>query len=190
MGIESISIMSNGSKVTEKCLCENATFIDILAVSCDSFEPETNIKIGRGRSGKNMEQLTKVAGWCQQFSIKFNVNNIGCSLNWDEDMTGPITLFQPFQWKVFQCLIVISENDNEQRKHDARLFLVDDEQWRPFCDRHKHLKCFVPESNETMKESYLILNEYMRFLDKGDGEEKASESILGAGVRKAMTQVR
>jgi radical S-adenosyl methionine domain-containing protein 2 len=41
-----------------------------------------------------------------------------------------------------------------------------------------------------MKGSYLILDEYMRFLDKGDGEEKASESILYVGVRKAMTQVR
>jgi len=30
----------------------------------------------------------------------------------------------------------------------------------------------------------------MRFLDKGDGEEKASESILDVGVRKAMTEVR
>jgi radical S-adenosyl methionine domain-containing protein 2 len=62
--------------------------------------------------------------------------------------------------------------------------------WKAFCDRHKLLKCFVPESNEMMKRSYLILDEYMRFLDKGDGEEKASESILDVGVRKAMTEVR
>jgi len=190
LGIESISIVSNGSKITEKFLRENAAFIDILAISCDSFDPETNIKIGRGRSGENVEQLTKVAGWCQQFGIKFKVNTVVCSLNWDEDMTRSITQFQPFRWKVFQCLIVTGENDNEQRKRDARSFLVSDEQWKAFCDRHKHLKCFVPESNEVMKGSYLILDEYMRFLDKGDGEEKASESILDVGVRKAMTQVK
>lgn len=65
LGIESISIVSNGSKITEKFLHENAAFIDILAISCDSFDPETNIKIGRGKSGENVEQLTKVAGWCQ-----------------------------------------------------------------------------------------------------------------------------
>jgi radical S-adenosyl methionine domain-containing protein 2 len=190
LGIESISIVSNGSKITKKFLGENAAFIDILAISCDSFDPKTNIKIGRGRSGQNVEQLTKVAGWCQQFGIKFKINTVVCSLNWDEDMTRPITQFQPFRWKVFQCLIVTGENDNEQRKRDARSFLVSDEQWKAFCDRHKHLKCFVPESNDVMKGSYLILDEYMRFLDKGDGEEKASESILDVGVRKAMTQVR
>jgi radical S-adenosyl methionine domain-containing protein 2 len=41
-----------------------------------------------------------------------------------------------------------------------------------------------------IKRSYLILDEYMCFLDKGDGEEKASKSILNVSVRKAMTQVR
>ena len=64
LGIESISIVSNGSKITKKFLDENAKFIDILAISCDSFDLETNITIGRGRSGENVEQLTKVAGWC------------------------------------------------------------------------------------------------------------------------------
>jgi radical S-adenosyl methionine domain-containing protein 2 len=137
-----------------------------------------------------VEQLAKVAGWCRHFGIKFKVNTVVCSLNWDEDMTRPIARFQPFRWKVFQCLIVAGENDNEQRKRDARSFLVSNEEWKAFCDRHKHLKCFVPECNEMMRGSYLILDEYMRFLDKGDGEEKASESILDVGVRRAMTQVR
>ena len=190
LGIESISIVSNGSKITEKFMSENAAFIDILAISCDSFNAETNIKIGRGAKGENVEQLKKIARWCQQFGIKFKINTVVCSLNWNEDMTGLITQLQPFRWKVFQCLIVTGENDNEQRKRDAHSFLVSDEQWRTFCDRHKHIKGFVPESNEMMKGSYLILDEGMRFLDKGDGEEKASESILKVGVREAMSQVR
>lgn len=190
LGLDCISIVSNGSKITEKFLRQNAEFIDILAISCDSFNPEINIKIGRGKDGENVDQLMKISGWCQEFGIMFKVNTVVCSLNWDEDMTRLIEQCQPFRWKVFQCLIVTGENDNEERKRDARSFLVTDEQWNVFCDRHKHLDCFVPESNELMKGSYLILDEYMRFLDKGDGEEKASESILDVGVRKAMNQVR
>ena len=38
-----------------------------------------------------------------------------------------------------------------------------------------------------MRESYLILDKCIRFLDKDDREEKASESILDISVRKAMT---
>lgn len=188
--IESISIVSNGSKVTEKFLRQNAAFIDILAISCDSFDPETNIKIGRGKDGKNVEKLLEIAELCRRFYIKFKVNTVVCSLNFDEDMTGLIEQMQPFRWKVFQCLIVTGENENEERKRDARSFLVSDEQWKAFCARHRLLECFVPESNESMKGSYLILDEYMRFLDKGDGEEIASQSILEVGVMKAMAQVR
>jgi hypothetical protein len=41
-----------------------------------------------------------------------------------------------------------------------------------------------------MKKSYLILNKYIHFLDKGNREEKASESILYINIKKVMTQVR
>jgi radical S-adenosyl methionine domain-containing protein 2 len=46
------------------------------------------------------------------------------------------------------------------------------------------------ESNRAMAKSYLILDEYMRFLDKGDGIEKASKSILDVGVSQALSQIR
>lgn len=40
-----------------------------------------------------------------------------------------------------------------------------------------------------MASSYLILDEYLRFLDKGEGVEKASGSIIDVGVQKALEQV-
>jgi radical S-adenosyl methionine domain-containing protein 2 len=55
LGIESISIISNNLKITEKFLRENAIFINILTISCDSFDPEINIKIRRGKSRENVE---------------------------------------------------------------------------------------------------------------------------------------
>jgi radical S-adenosyl methionine domain-containing protein 2 len=100
--LESTSIVSNGSKVTERFLRENARFLDILAISCGSFIPATNITIGRGKTGNNVEQLMKISGWCQEHGIQFKINTVVCSLNWDEDMTPLITQAQPFRWKVFQ----------------------------------------------------------------------------------------
>ena len=55
LGIESISIILNGLKVIERFLRENTTFINILAISCDSFNLEINIKIGRGSTRENVE---------------------------------------------------------------------------------------------------------------------------------------
>ena len=48
--LESVSIVSNGSKVTEKWFKTWGKYLDILAISVDSFNEETNILIGRGKS--------------------------------------------------------------------------------------------------------------------------------------------
>ncbi|KAK7701041.1 hypothetical protein SLS57_011892 [Botryosphaeria dothidea] len=187
--VESTSIVSNGSKIREKWLRENCQWLDILAVSCDSFNPETNKRIGRGDDGGNVIRLFRIAEWCRKYRIKFKLNTVVNTHNWDEDMVANIEQLAPFRWKVFQCLIVAGENDDETRKRDARTFLVTDEQWQTFCSRHKHIPCYVPEDNKSMASSYLLLDEYMCFLDKGEGLMRKSESILQVGVKKAMKQV-
>ncbi|KAI4703370.1 hypothetical protein J4E81_002248 [Alternaria sp. BMP 2799] len=189
LSVESISIVSNGSKITEKWMRENSQWLDILAISCDSFDAQTNVKIGRGDDGKNVARLFQIAEWCRNFNVKFKLNTVVNIHNWNEDMVANIEKLAPFRWKVFQCLIVAGENDDETRKRDARTFLVTDEQWRTFCDRHKHLPCYVPEDNNSMASSYLLLDEYMRFMDKGEGMMTTSASILDVGVEKAMQQI-
>ncbi|EKG15305.1 Elongator protein 3/MiaB/NifB [Macrophomina phaseolina MS6] len=189
LGVESTSIVSNGSKISGKWLRENCQWLDILAVSCDSFDPDTNRRIGRGRDGENAARLFRIAAWCREYGIKFKLNTVVNACNWDEDMVAHIKRLAPFRWKVFQCLIVAGENDDETRKRDARAFLVTDEQWRTFCGRHQHIPCCVPEDNQSMASSYLLLDEYMCFLDKGEGVMTKSESILQVGVQKAMKQV-
>jgi radical S-adenosyl methionine domain-containing protein 2 len=187
--VESISIVSNGSKIKREWMRKNCQWLDILAVSCDSFNAETNKLIGRGVDGGNVMRFFQIAEWCRTFEIKSKFNTVVNIHNWDEDMAKQIQRVAPFRWKVFQCLLVEGENDNKDRVRDARGFLISDEQWRTFCDRHQHLPCYVPEDNSSMAGSYLLLNEYMRFMDKGKGELKLSESILDVGVRAAMDQV-
>jgi radical S-adenosyl methionine domain-containing protein 2 len=189
LAIESISIVSNGSKIREKWIRDNCQWLDILAVSCDSFNQETNKRIGRGDDGGNVARLFRIAQWCREYGVKFKLNTVVNALNWDENMVTNIERLAPFRWKVFQCLLVAGENDDETRKRDARTFLVTDKQWRTFCGRHEHLSCYVPEDNKSMASSYLHLDEYMRFLDKGDGMLTKSESILKVGVKEAMKQV-
>lgn len=190
LGLESISIVSNGSKIQESWIQRNSKWLDILAVSCDSFDGVTNSKIGRGTDGSNVDRLFQIAEWCRTYGVKFKLNTVVNSLNWNEDMVGNVQRLAPFRWKVFQCLIVAGENDNEDRKRNATQFLVTEEQWQAFCDRHKHLECYVPEDNRSMASSYLLLDEYMCFLDKGEGTIKKSDSILDVGVGPAMQQVK
>ena len=194
--LESVSIISNGTKVTEKWLQTYGKYVDVLGISCDSFHEAANIEIGRG-TGENVKQLFKIRGWCRDLGIKFKLNTVVCSFNWEEDMAATVKQLDPFRWKCFQMLEVQDENDAaevetelDKRKRNAKRFVITNEQFAAFCEKHKHLGCFVPESNELMASSYLILDEFLCFLDKGDGSEKQSSSILKVGVAKALEEVK
>ncbi|KAI0534284.1 hypothetical protein GGR58DRAFT_64857 [Xylaria digitata] len=223
--LESVSIITNGTKVDKKWMKEHGRWVDVLGVSCDSFNEETNIAIGRG-TGNNVKQLFSIRDWCRELGIKFKLNTVVCTYNWEENSKHPgawrtpeapndlpimlklrlltanaivvdmIQKLDPFRWKVFQVLYVEGENDAEdkdvyldKRKRNAKKLLISDEQFRAFCDQHQHLNSFVPEPNSVMASSYLLLDEYLCFLDKGSGAEKQSRSILEVGVQKALGEI-
>ncbi|KAB8231213.1 radical SAM enzyme [Aspergillus alliaceus] len=184
--LESVSIVTNGSLVKETFLVKHGHNIDILAISCDSFNEATNKEIGRG-SGDHVKSLYQIRDLCRKYGIKFKINTVVCKLNFQEDMNKYIEDLAPFRWKCFQVLLVSGENDSTETKRDARKFLITDEEFNLFCVVHRQQKSFVPESNTLMAKSYLILDEYMRFLDR-DGRQP-SAPILKVGVRRALDSV-
>ncbi|XP_005998977.1 S-adenosylmethionine-dependent nucleotide dehydratase RSAD2 [Latimeria chalumnae] len=185
--VESVSIVSNGSMITEKWFKCYGKWLDILAISCDSFDEETNRLIGRGQGKKNhIESLNRVRNWCTDYKVAFKINTVINRFNAEDDMNEQITALNPVRWKVFQCLIIEGENAGEDALRQAEKFVIDDEDFQKFLDHHKHIKCLVPESNQKMRDSYLILDEYMRFLDCTKGRKDPSKSILDVGVENAV----
>ncbi|XP_037032413.1 radical S-adenosyl methionine domain-containing protein 2-like [Bradysia coprophila] len=176
LNLESVSIVTNGSKVSERFFKKYGVYVDIIAVSVDSFDEETNVTIGRGK-GNHLKQLHCVSKWCQSYNVKFKLNTVVNRFNHLEDLSQNIALLNPFRWKCFQVLQVDTENVGEIAKRNCAEFLITDEQFEAFCRRHEHLPCFVPESNFLMKSSYIIVDEYLRFLSKGD-VYRESASIL------------
>lgn len=76
-------------------------YLDILAVSCDSFEEDTNQLIGRTQGRKShLDGLYKVRQWCQQFKVAFKINSVINTFNVDEDMSENIVKLDPVRWKV------------------------------------------------------------------------------------------
>ena len=184
--LESVSIVTNGSKVTSTWLAEYGQYIDIMAVSCDSFDEATNIKIGRG-TGKHVQKFKQLAELCEEYGVMFKVNTVVNRYNWQEDMNAAIRAIGPKRWKCFQVLIIDEENGGDKTLRDAREFQISDEEFRFFCDKHGHNECFVPEGNGVMKSSYLLLDEYLCFLNKG--VKGKTKSILEVGVEAAMKDV-
>ena len=182
--IEKISVITNGSLVKKDFFEKFGKYIDVFGVSCDSFDKETNIKIGRGKKGENVQKLFEIRELCKQYGIKFKLNTVVCNYNKDENMVENIKKLNPDRWKVFQVLMVKGENEGKVTE-----FQITNEEFKQFVERHKEIKCMVSESNDNMKSSYLILDEKMRFLDKGDGDEICSQSILEVGVEKALESI-
>ncbi|KAI9736469.1 MAG: hypothetical protein M1818_006203 [Claussenomyces sp. TS43310] len=183
--LESVSIVTNGSLVKPKWLEKFGCYIDIMAVSCDSFDEATNVRIGRGK-GAHLATFTQLRALCQAHGVRFKVNTVVNRYNVDEDMRAPLAALAPFRWKCFQVLLVHGENDSADTLRHAARFVVSDAEFQRFCSRHAACPGFVPESNRLMKDSYLILDEYMRFLDAGS---EPSRSILEVGVEEALGSV-
>lgn len=185
--LPSVSIVSNGSMITERWFQKYGDFLDILAISCDSFDEDTNRLIGRTQGRKShLQNLYRIQTWCRRYKVAFKINSVINTFNVDEDMNENIKRLNPVRWKVFQCLLIDGENAGEAALREAERFVVGEQQFQEFLERHRDVACLVPESNEKMRNSYLILDEYMRFLDCRGGRKDPSRSILDVGVKQAI----
>jgi len=72
-----------------------------MGVSCDSFDDDTNLKIGRSENGRGVHtKVFQVADWCKDRDIMFKLNSVIGKHNWEEDMNYGIDEITPFRWKV------------------------------------------------------------------------------------------
>jgi radical S-adenosyl methionine domain-containing protein 2 len=189
MGIN-VSIITNGSLVTEQWLSQYGRYVDVLGVSCDSFVEATNIRIGRSDRKKvqHTEHLFRVRELCDRFGIIFKLNTVVNQFNKDEDMRDFIASLKPARWKVFQCLLQENENGGQEAGdlRDARPFLITDEEFHNFLRRHEAFDP-IAEDNDTMRNSYILLDEQLRVLDCSSGAKLARTSVLD-GVEQALEQ--
>ena len=82
-------------------------FLDILAVSCDSFNEETNLQIGRHQNGKDhLRSLSNARDWCRKYRVAFKINTVVNWFNVEEDMNHKIQELAPVRWKVSRRILV------------------------------------------------------------------------------------
>lgn len=103
-------------------------------------------------------------------------------------MREHILALKPDRWKVFQALRLEGENSGKGAKREVETFLISSEEFQAFVKRHEETGVIVPESNSAMQNSYLILDERMRFLDCTQGSKRPSQSILKVSVHEALSE--
>lgn len=177
-------IVTNGSKLTDTFLKANTDYLDWIAVSIDSLEDENNIKIGRAITGKT--PLSKAFYYdlvdnIKKYGYGLKINTVVNKVNYKDNLTEFIAYAKPKRWKVLQVLPIIGQNDN---KIDD--FKITDEEYRYFLNTHKDVETIVPESNDEIKGSYVMVDPAGRFFDNAQGTHNYSKPILAVGIQEAM----
>ena len=120
--------------------------------------------------------------------LRLKVNTVVNRYNLDEDFRSFIRAMGPERWKVFQALSVEGQND----RHFGE-FAVSRAEFDLYVERNRSVEqdgiTVVPENNEMMTGSYLMIDPLGRFFDDTQGKHTYSRPILEVGVPQALEEI-
>ena len=185
------SIVTNGSRITDQWLADLDGSLDWVALSIDTVDPERLRQLGRAICGNNPiteDEYLRIVSDIKQRGIRLKINTVVTSETWQEDFTGFIKLAKPDRWKILQALHIKGQND----AHIAD-FEITAEQFDAYVQRNRSVKNdgidVIPESNDLMTKSYVMIDPAGRFFDNVQGTYNYSEPILEVGVDRALKEI-
>ncbi|MYE87628.1 radical SAM protein [Candidatus Poribacteria bacterium] len=185
------SIVTNGSRITNQWLGDLQRSLDWIALSIDTIDPEKLKRLGRAIGGNtpiSEEEYLRIVSDIKQHGIRLKINTVVTSVTWQDDFTNFIRLAKPERWKLLQALPVKGQNDVHITD-----FMISTEQFEAYVERNRTIENdgirVVPESNELMTESYVMIDPAGRFFDNTQGTYTYSQPILEVGVEKALDEV-
>ena len=184
------SVVTNGSFVTPEWLERVDGYLDWAAVSIDTLDPVKLKGMGRiTRNGPMSEaDYLRVMDLLRQRGIRTKINTVVNRINYDEELAGFITRAEPERWKLLQVLPVIGQNDGL-----VDTLLITSEEFARYVIRNRYVESrgivVVPESNDLMTGSYLMVDPAGRFFDNLAGTYVYSRPINQVGVDAALREV-
>ena len=148
-----VSIVTNGALLTEEFIDQNKGKIETIGISVDSLNCFTNIRIGRCCTSKTLtkKRLYEVCTWIKNSGIKLKINHCISKYNVNEDIRSFINDIRPDRFKVFQMTII--EGINEKLKD----MQVTEKEFLEAASKYVSIDGII-ETEETMKDSYLMVN--------------------------------
>ena len=184
------SMVTNGSRVTWEWLNRVDGHLDWVAMSIDTVDPEKMIRMGRTtRSGPLSEPgYLRIIDMLRQRGIRIKVNTVVTRINHEENLAGFIVNARPERWKLFQVLPVGGQNDGL-----VDHFVITDEEFARYVSRNRYVESMgitvVPESNDLMTGSYVMVDPAGRLFDNAAGTHVYSRPINEIGVDAALREV-
>lgn len=184
-------LVTNGARLSKKFLDEVDDSLDWITLSIDSINQNTLIETGRmERKGPmSEEEYLKIATDIHSRKKRLKLNTVVTSINCEEDLSEFVIKMKPERWKIMQVLPVTGQNDNQVQ--DLLISKVEFENYLSTNSvvKDKHI-LIVPENNDQMKESYVMIDPAGRFFDNVDESYYYSQPILKVGIDKAFKQIR
>ena len=183
-------LVTNGSLLTKQFLCTVKNNLDWVAISIDSLNEQTNILTGRAIKNKTTLKLhffQDTINCIKENKIKLKINTVVSKYNYKENLSDFISYAIPDRWKILQVLPIKGQNDNTIEELE-----ITKEEFIYFINNNlsaKSITEMIPEDNELMTGSYLMLDPAGRFYDNTKGYLKYSDSILKVGITKALEQI-
>ena len=199
IGFNSTSIISNGSKIKRDFFEKYSKWLDILGISCDSINPIINFEHGRKvcgsvKSRDETKKIREISEFCNRYEVFFKINTVVTKKNKDENLSHFINELNPMRWKIFQVLDIDGENyDTNSGENFIKDLLIKQEEFENYIKINKeglyNKESMVIEDNEKMRASYILIDEYGRFLNTSFGMKIPTKSILDVGVESALEEL-
>lgn len=182
-------LISNGTRLTNEYLHLLKGCMDWIGLSIDSLSLDSNLQSGRCANGfvPDEETYRELVERVHAKGFRLKINTVVTQINKDEVMAPFIEWAKPERWKIMQVLPVEGQNDASISR-----LLVNEVEFgqfissNPISDGKVRI---VPESNNCITGSYLMIDPAGRFFDDTKGCHTYSHPILEVGLEAALQQV-
>ena len=184
------SMVTNGSCVTRKWLDRVDGCLDWAAVSIDTVDPEKLKRMGRTTTAgpSSEDDYLRIMDMLKQHDIRLKINTVVTRCNYGEDLAGFIANARPERWKLLQVLPVKGQNDGLVDN-----LVITQEEFARYVARNRYVESMgimvVPESNDLMTGSYVMVDPAGRLFDNVAGTHVYSRPINQVGVDAALREV-
>ncbi len=162
-----VAIISNGSLLDTDAISKINQNVDWIGISLDSGNESTQSLLKRGQTG-HVARTLENSQIIKDYGVRLKINTVVTSLNQKEDMKPIIRIIDPRRWKVFQFLPRPGENES-----NIDLLKVTSSEFTEYSKRNamrlSNGASAVFESNDIMRDSYLMIDPMGRFFHSARG---------------------
>lgn len=150
-----VSIITNGSLLTESILDEIGNYLYMVGVSVDTLSEEIACSIGRVDNKGKVLKTDNLVNICNQIKSKgiiLKINTVISKLNYEEDFSLFLEKVKADRVKFLELYIIDDINK------ESSSYKLTQSQYDKFCKKHGNCNNVIRETNEKFDGGYIMLD--------------------------------